>query len=147
MTYCNFMKTVRALSLVPALLVCTGASAQGTSDFRDGYAQGYKEGFDAGYRKATGEQGSAPAVQSKGFPIAVQVATYGPDGSRDRCDATHYVRRRANGQRSVSVDITNQMCGDPAPGKRKGVEITYMCGSVAKTASAYEHRSAYLYCD
>ena len=140
-------KILRAICLAPALYLCATVSAQGTSDFKDGYAQGYKEGFDAGYRKAAAEQGSAPVVQSQGFPIAMQVATYGPDGSRDRCDATHYVRRKANGQRSASVDITNQMCGDPAPGKRKGVEITYMCGSVAKTAAAYEHRSAYLYCD
>jgi hypothetical protein len=145
MTY--FTRIVRGLHGVPALCFCAAAFAQGSSDFRDGYAQGYKEGFDAGYRKATAEPASAPPVPSKGFPIAVQVATYGPDGSRDRCDATHYVRRHANGQRSVSVDITNKMCGDPAPGKRKGVEITYMCGSVAKTASAYEHRSAFLYCD
>jgi hypothetical protein len=39
------------------------------------------------------------------------------------------------------------MCGDPAPGKRKSVEITYLCGSLAKKATAYEHRSAYLSCN
>lgn len=130
-----------------ALCLGTAAIAQGSGDFKDGYAQGYKEGFDAGYRKGTAEQRNAAEASSKGFPIAVQVATYGPEGSRDRCDATRYVRKHANGQRSVSVDITNGMCGDPAPGKRKSVEITYLCGAVAKTASAYEHRSAYLYCD
>ncbi len=139
---------MRALCIFPALCLCLAATAQDSSNFKDGYAQGYKEGFDAGYRKAAAEQGSAPvAAPTNGFPIAVQVATYGPDGSRDRCDATRYVRRQANGQRSVSVEITNKMCGDPAPGKRKSAEITYMCGSVAKTASAYEHRSAYLYCE
>ena len=138
---------MRALCFVPALCVCMGASAQGSANFKDGYAQGYKEGFDAGYRQAASEQQNAAGAASKGFPIAVQVATYGPDGSRDRCDATRYVRKHANGLRSVSVDITNSMCGDPAPGKRKSVEITYLCGSIAKTASAYEHRSAYLYCD
>jgi len=137
----------RALCFLSALCFCTAAAAQGNSGFKDGYAQGYKEGFDAGYRKAIAEQGSVAEAASKGFPIAVQVATYGPDGSRERCDATHYVRKQANGRRNVSVDVTNGMCGDPAPGKRKSVEITYMCGSIAKTASAYEHRSAYLYCD
>jgi hypothetical protein len=138
---------LQALLLFPALCVCVAAGAQDSSAFKDGYARGYKEGFDAGYRKAAEEQRGALEAASKGFPIAVQVATYGPEGSRDRCDATHYVRRQANGQRNVSVDITNGMCGDPAPGKRKSVEITYLCGNVAKTASAYEHRSAYLYCD
>ena len=145
MTYPTFL--ARALCFVASLCLCMTASAQGTSDFRDGYAQGYKEGFDAGYRKGTAEQRNAVEAASKGFPIAVQVATYGPEGSRDHCDATRYVRKHANGLRSVSVDITNGMCGDPAPGKRKSVEITYMCGAIAKTASAYEHRSAYLYCD
>jgi hypothetical protein len=140
-------RLLRALCWVLALSLCGAAAAQGASSFKDGYAQGYKDGFDAGYQKAAGEQSTAAETASKGFPIAVQVATYGPDGSRDRCDATHYVRKLANGRRSVSVDITNSMCGDPAPGKRKGVEITYLCGAIAKTASAYEHRSAYLYCD
>lgn len=149
MTICPFF--VRALSVIPAMCLYVGlsaaAAAQESTDFKDGYAHGYKEGFDAGYRKAESEQRSAAEAASKGFPIAVQSATYGPEGSRDRCDATHYVRRQANGRRSASVDIANSMCGDPAPGKRKSIEITYTCGAAAKTASAYEHRSAYLYCD
>jgi len=138
---------IHTLCCFCALSLGTTAFAQGSGDFKDGYAQGYKEGFDAGYRKGMAEQHNAAEASSKGFPIAVQVATYGPEGSRERCDATRYVRKQANGQRSVSVDITNGMCGDPAPGKRKSAEITYLCGAVAKTASAYEHRSAYLYCD
>ena len=138
---------LRVLFTLPALCLCVAAAAQDSSQFKDGYAQGYKEGFDAGYRKAASEQQNAAEAASKGFPIAIQVATYGPEGSRDRCDATHYVRKQANGRRNANVDITNQMCGDPAPGKRKNVEITYTCGAIAKTASVYEHRSAYLYCD
>jgi len=39
------------------------------------------------------------------------------------------------------------MCGDPAPGKRKSIEITYRCGPIVKTTNAYEHRSAYLECE
>ena len=143
----HFTCLVRAWRIVPVLCLCTAAAAQNSSDFQDGYARGYKEGFDAGYGKAAAEQRNALEAASKGFPIAVQVATYGPEGLRDRCDATHYVRKHANGRRNASVDITNGMCGDPAPGKRKSVEITYMCGAVAKTASAYEHRTAYLNCD
>lgn len=38
------------------------------------------------------------------------------------------------------------MCGDPSPGDRKSLEVTYVCGSVAKTASANEHRSVTLDC-
>lgn len=36
--------------------------------------------------------------------------------------------------------------GDPAPGQRKSLEVTYICGKVVRTASAYEHRSLYLDC-
>ena len=143
----RFTHLLRALCLAPLLCLCAVTSAQDSSDFKDGYARGYKEGFDAGYGKAAAEQRNAVEAASRGFPIAVQVATYGPEGARERCDATHYVRKQANGRRNVSVDITNRMCGDPAPGKRKSVEITYMCGAIAKTASAYEHRAAYLNCD
>lgn len=137
----------RALVLAAALILGERANAQQSQDFKAGYSQGYKDGFDAGYNKGLAEAGRAVEATSKGFPIAVTAATYGPEGSSERCDATRYVRKAANGQRSVSVSITNGMCGDPAPGKRKSCEITYLCGSVAKTASAYEHRSAYLYCD
>lgn len=137
----------RALIIAAGLIFANIAGAQQSADFKAGYSQGYKDGFDAGYNKGMAEAGKAVEATSKGFPIAVTAATYGPEGSSERCDATRYVRKAANGQRSVSVPITNNMCGDPAPGKRKSCEITYLCGSVAKTASAYEHRSAYLYCD
>ena len=133
--------------IAAGIMLTSSAGAQQSADFKAGYSQGYKDGFDAGYNKGMAEAGKAVEATSKGFPIAVTAATYGPEGSSERCDATRYVRKAANGQRSVSVAITNSMCGDPAPGKRKSCEITYLCGSVAKTASAYEHRSAYLYCD
>jgi len=140
-------KLQRALFIAATMLVGNAAIAQQSDEFKDGYAQGYKDGFDAGYRKGSTGTPQAAAISSKGFPIAITAATYGPEDSGRRCDATRYVRKEANGRRSASVEINNNMCGDPAPGKRKSVEITYLCGSVAKTASAYEHRSVYLYCD
>ena len=135
--------------VIPLIAACIAlhVNAQSSNEFKDGYAQGYKEGFDAGYRKGIAEQRSATEAASKNFPIAIISATYGPEGARERCDATHYVRKEAGGRRSASVAVTNNMCGDPAPGKRKQVEITYQCGAIAKTASAFEHRSAYLSCD
>ena len=137
----------RRLGLIWAICFALPVFAQEPSSFKDGYAQGYKDGFDAGYRKASAEQRSAPEAASKNFTIAVTAASYGPEGSGNRCDATRYVRMQANGRLSATVDISNNMCGDPAPGKRKSVEVTYLCGSIAKTASAYEHRAAYLTCD
>ncbi len=51
-----------------------------------------------------------------------------------------------NGRRTASVQVNNEMCGDPARGDRKELEVTFICGSIAKTASAYEHRTLYLDC-
>ncbi len=130
--------------------------------YKDAYAQAYREGQEAGYRKAQAELAAVappptpPQPQIVAVPVQVAPANYliqvisalyGPDSGSKRCDATHYVRKQANGQRSINVAITNDMCGDPAPGERKSVQISYTCGTVAKTASAYEHRSAYLSCD
>ena len=138
---------LRVLCIAAAMLVGTDAQAQESPAFKDGYAQGYKDGFDTGYQKALAEQRQAIEAASKNFPIAITAATYGPEGSNESCDASKYFRKEANGRRSVSVPVTNNMCGDPAPGKRKRAEVTYLCGSVAKTANAYEHRSASLSCN
>lgn len=115
------------------------------------YSKGFKDGWKEGYEQARKELGSSqrpaqPLAEPKpvAYPITISLARYG-DSSRD-CDATSYVARRANGRMSVSVDVTNGMCGDPAPGQRKSLDVTYVCGNRSKTASAYEHRSVYLDC-
>jgi hypothetical protein len=135
----------RALSIVCVCGSILGAAAQDSHDFKQGYSRGFKDGFDEGYRKAISEQGVAPAA-SKGFPISITSAVYGPDSGAS-CDARRFVAPRANGRFNASIDVTNQMCGDPSPGKRKSLNITYFCGNTAKTASAFEHRTAYLSCD
>ena len=128
------------------------AFAQGFADENpDSYSRGFKDGWKEGYEQARKELGSSQRpghslVDPKpvSYPITISLARYG-DSSRD-CDATHYVARRANGRMSVTVDVTNGMCGDPAPGQRKSLDVTYVCGNRSKTASAYEHRSVYLDC-
>ena len=137
---------MRVLSMICICGAIVGATAQESPDFKQGFAQGFKDGFDEGYRKAMAEQGAAVAAASKGFPISIGSATYGPDSGAS-CDARRFVAPRVNGRRSASIDVTNQMCGDPSPGKRKSLNITYLCGNITKTASAYEHRTAYLSCD
>ena len=120
-------------------------------DFNDGYRKGYNDGFTAGYRKAMDERARAapppaappPPPRATG-PITVSTAYYGT--SSKSCDATRFVARRANGRVTASVDVSNEICGDPARGDRKQLEVTYVCGSIAKTASAYEHRTVYLDC-
>ena len=125
--------------------------------FRQGYKAGFDDGFARGYQRAQTERGALsrgapppvapqpppPPPRSTG-PISITRAVYGT-GSRI-CEATRWTRSRANGRQTASLDITNDICGDPAPGDRKTLEVTYVCGSVPKTASAREHQTIYLDC-
>ena len=122
--------------------------------FRQGYKAGFDDGFARGYERARDERrgpvvlppppaAPLPPPRSTG-PINITRAVY---GSENRiCDATRWARSRAQGRQSASLDVTNDICGDPAPGDRKSLEITYVCGSVPKTASANEHRGVFLDC-
>lgn len=152
-----------ALALVFCLPFCLPGAAAGDepvekrADYREGYRRGYDDGFASGYRKALEESAAraapvpAPAVpvapppppRATG-PITVSTAYYGT--SSKSCDATRWVARRANGRRTSSFEVSNEICGDPARGDRKQLEVTYVCGSIAKTASAFEHRTVYLDC-
>ncbi len=157
-----------AIPLILAALVAAAASlparAQGdepreapgpayddSDAYREGYRRGFDDGYARGYRKAL-EENRAPAAVAPApppppratGPIAISGAVYGT--SSKNCDATRYVARRANGKRSYSFEVSNEMCGDPARGDRKELNVTYICGSLAKTVSAYEHRTIYLDC-
>ena len=148
-------------------LVAAGAARAGDGDevpnmgnsetFRQGYKAGFDDGFARGYERALSERGGSrgqlpppqpvapppPPPRSTG-PISITRAVYG-SGSRI-CEATRWARSRANGRQSAQLDASNDICGDPAPGDRKSLEVNYVCGSVPKQASANEHRTAYLDC-
>ena len=123
--------------------------------YRRGYERGVERGFERGYRKGfdEGERRGVPAAPPPPppppqpvptGPIRVTGAFYGT--SAKNCDATRFVASRANGKRSYSIEVTNNMCGDPARGDRKALEVTYWCGRLSKSASANEHRTIYLDC-
>ncbi|HET9470401.1 MAG TPA: hypothetical protein VFO24_04805 [Usitatibacter sp.] len=151
--------TRRRGGILAALAICTATAAfaaDGDADrrsprdaYREGYQRGYEDGFEKGYQKAMDEARAAlpPAAAAPPRPtgpIAVSGAVYGT--SSKNCDATRYVARRANGKRTYSFEVTNDMCGDPAHGDRKSLDVTYICGAMAKTATANEHRTIYLDC-
>jgi hypothetical protein len=120
---------------------------------RDAYRHGYETGFERGYRKGLedGERRAATIVAPQApppivlGPIRVTGAFYGT--SSKNCDATRYVASRANGKRSYSFEVSNNICGDPAHGDRKELSVTYFCGGLSKSASANEHRTIYLDCN
>jgi hypothetical protein len=119
------------------------------SGYNQGYSRGFREGMAEGEKRAASLQPPpqvivAPPKPGPSGPITVSSATYGSD--KKSCNALHWLSRRVNGKLTASVDVENSICGDPHPGARKQLEVSYICGSFAKTASAYEHRSLYLDC-
>ena len=114
--------------------------------YDDGYQRGFDKGLEEGRRNAPPVIIEAPPPSKPGptGPITVSSAVYG-NGSKS-CNAMRFVAPRANGRSTATIDVSNSMCGDPAPGGRKELEVSYICGSYAKSASAYEHRSVFLDC-
>jgi hypothetical protein len=118
--------------------------------YRKGYDDGYQRGFDKGLEE--GRRNAPPVIieapppgkPGPTGPITVSSAVYG-NGSKS-CSAMRFVAPRANGRSTATIDVSNSMCGDPAPGGRKELEVAYICGSYAKSASGYEHRSVFLDC-
>ncbi len=114
--------------------------------YEEGYRRGFEDGFSAGQRAA--EQ--KPAAIPPGGPgtvnrgIIVIRAGYG-DGRRE-CMLTGQMAGYMNGRMSAQLEVTNTLCGDPAPGQRKSLTLEYTCGGAAKRASAYEHRTLYVSC-
>jgi hypothetical protein len=162
------MRSLPALFLVPLLLAAQGAGAQypraaedepdeyrDRQEQREAYRRGYERGYDRGYQRGL-EEGRrrtatppppavvAPPPPPVLGPIKVTGAFYGSYARN--CDATRYVARQANGKRSHSFKVSNNMCGDPHHGERKTLEVTFWCGQVSRTASAREHQDIYLNC-
>ena len=125
-----------------------------SQELRDAYRRGFERGYDRGYRKgmeASDRRGPPqviapppPPPNVPTGPIQVTGAYYGTD--ERNCQAGRQMARAANGKRSYSFKVTNEICGDPAPGKRKSLEVTYTCGHLQKQASAREHQTIYLDC-
>jgi hypothetical protein len=121
-------------------------------DERDAYRKGYERGFERGYAKGMeeGERRAPPPppvaapVQPRLGNIHVRSAAYGT--SSRSCDAARQIGNRANGKRTFSIEVSNNLCGDPVPGQKKSLEVAYRCGDFSKTASANEHRTIYLDC-
>jgi hypothetical protein len=131
---------------------------------REAYRRGYQRGFERGYRRGLEERvkpaapasvpapAPAPAPAKSAprkkavptGPIRVTAASYG--SLSQRCDATSHVADRADGKRSYSFQVTNAMCGDPAEGERKQLEVTYHCGDMVKTSTARQQQTIFLSC-
>ena len=151
---------VLTASSIPAAALASNEYERG---YRDGYENGYREsydrGFEAGRTSAQREfqnedrqrqrdrdrdrDRSSGSRHTTG--IAVLGASYG-DGRRS-CDLTTWAVQQFNRRTSGSAEVNNNLCGDPAPGERKSLQIEYICRGKTKTVSAYEHRTLTISCD
>ena len=147
---------MRTIAFATCLLFAASASAQRAEReaYDDGFKAGFKEGYSKGFREGLEEGGRRgttyappppPPKPGPSGPITISNARYGSD--KKGCNATRWLARRVDGKRAASVEVENSICGDPAPGQRKQLEVTYVCGDFAKEASAFEHRTLYLDCN
>jgi len=153
----NFMITASTALAILSLMPAAQAQDRDSYEYREGFRRGYDDGYAAGYRRALEEGSRPPVVMTPPQPVLVLPVNPGPTGlititraiygSRSRsCDATLYLQRQSNGRIKASVGATNDICGDPDPGNRKMLEVTYTCGGNVREATAYENRSVYLDC-
>ena len=80
----------------------------------------------------------------RGTGIQILRADY---GAGDRyCDAGHTFAEQCSGRNECRVRVDNHLCGDPARGKRKQVDVEYRCGSRVYRREARENSTAWLQC-
>jgi hypothetical protein len=113
------------------------------------FARGYQRGWaDAAERlQQRPRGGNKPRACMK---VTVLDATYYAD--RNGCDATRAVSEIAGGRSSAAVPASNQLCGDPFPGRGKALAVEYACGEPAfcgnevRTATTRESGTLQLNC-
>jgi hypothetical protein len=84
------------------------------------YRRGYEDGFAAGQRAAFEQRGD-----HRDWRVHIEEAEYGVRGAM--CDAREAVREQAR-RNDGAVHAGNELCGDPARGARKYLNIIYRCG-------------------
>jgi len=122
------MKTARTLHLsrlaAATLLLAASASAMAQSqEYRRGYDQGYRDGMAAAQGGGRGGRGGHDQGR---FRIEIERADYGV--REGFCDARPAVTQALARGGNFSITAGNQLCGDPAPRKRKRLTVTYRCG-------------------
>jgi hypothetical protein len=142
--------------------------------FKNGFDAGFKDGYDRAVQDIRARQameqnvarpqqqvapGGAAVVGSTAVPVRPAIrnrgivlvrAWYSQEGrntATGACDLTSRLVKEMNGRVSASIDVSNQLCGDPAPGKRKSLKAVYLCGGEEREAEAHEHRSLRLSCE
>lgn len=106
-----------ALSFITLSTMSVSAFAQ-SREYQRGYDQGYRDGSESQSRQ---DQQGGPAGR-----IIIEEANYGVREAS--CDARDTVQNAVGWRRNVSIVANNELCGDPAPGRPKQLNVVYRCG-------------------
>lgn len=130
------MKMIQPASLAllfASLVVLTPVAANAqSSDYRQGYQQGYRDGLAAGGRD--------------GAPMMIMDARYGTRRG-GFCDARGAIQRAVGPRTSARIRVDNRLCGDPALGIPKHIEVRYRCGDRMQRVDGPENSDIILRCD
>ena len=99
-----------------------------SAEYRRGYDEGYRDGYEAQHRNDRHGQ--------SGERIFIVEASYGTRNAT--CSARDTLQRALGGQHSMSIVVNNELCGDPAPNRPKRLEIVYRCGNAAAVRARAE---------
>lgn len=108
----------RQIMKIAAVLALTAAS---TSAFAQDDRRSFDDGYAAAQRADHGDRGGPPGWMR----VHVEEASYGARGRM--CDARRAVHDEIRDNRGA-VGVNNRLCGDPAPGLQKRLNVTYRCG-------------------
>jgi len=108
---------------ITRIAVVFSLAAAATSAFaQEGRA--FDEGYRAGQHDARNDRGGPPPWAG----IRILEAQYGTRGRM--CDARRAVRHEVERNRG-SIQVGNQLCGDPANGREKHLRVVYRCADSA----------------
>jgi hypothetical protein len=127
-----------------AVLALTAASTSAFAQSAD-YRRGYDDGYAAGQRDSRGDRGDrGDRGRGPDWGIRIEEAEYGTGGAM--CNARRAVREAAE-RSGGAVPVGNHLCGDPAVGKPKRLNVVYRCGnSEPLRVSARENDTLRLSC-
>lgn len=72
-------------------------------------------------------------TEKENFIRKIDVAEYGDLKGGNTCKVDQPVTALCLGKQECRLTPTNELCGDPAPGKKKGIKITMLCSQSGKT--------------
>jgi len=141
------MKTAQQHMLrLVAVLALTAASTSAFAQSAD-YRRGYDDGYAAAQREGGGHRGERGdrGRRSQQGVVRIEEALYGARGAV--CDALPAARNEFAVNRGI-IRAGNQLCGDPARGEPKRLNIVYRCGnSESMRVSARERETLRLTCE